>query len=290
MRHHWKRRREQASHTDDWLMTYADMITLLLCFFAIFLSVSIPKKNALPIKPPDMLEGNLPLHGVQYTEHKSEDGSVKVSIDPLPEPVKLPRQPQPEDLDNLDNSTLQRVVIPNEPMKPIPPSIEELAAKGAAPTPATLPEIVDRLKDSGPADIEQKGDRITTLQMNSGAFFEVGSASLSNQGKSILRDVAANLKSDKFKDYNVAVEGHTDDSPIATPQFPSNWELSTARAAAVVKFFLDQGIPPQKLRAAGYADTFPVAPNRDAAGKPIPENQARNRRVVINLERIVKGD
>jgi chemotaxis protein MotB len=58
----------------------------------------------------------------------------------------------------------------------------------------------------------------------------------------------------------------------------------------VVKFFLEQGIAPQKLRAAGYADTFPVVPNRDASGKSIPENQARNRRVVIKLEKIEKGE
>ena len=79
------------------------------------------------------------------------------------------------------------------------------------------------------------------------------------------------------------------DAPISTAQFPSNWELSTARASAVVHYFLDQGIPAQELRAAGYADTFPKAPNRDAAGHPLPENQAQNRRVVIALEKIDHG-
>ena len=94
--------------------------------------------------------------------------------------------------------------------------------------------------------------------------------------------------SDKYKSYQVTVEGHTDDSPISTLQFPSNWELSTARAAAVVHCLLQQGILAQRLRAAGYADTFPVALNRDAHGQAIPENQARNRRVVIKLEKIEK--
>ena len=99
-----------------------------------------------------------------------------------------------------------------------------------------------------------------------------------------------NLKAEKFRDYQITIEGHTDDAPISTAQFPSNWELSTARASAVVHYFLEQGIAAQKLRAAGYADTFPVAPNRDSAGKPIPENQARNRRVVIKLEKIVRDE
>ena len=57
-----------------------------------------------------------------------------------------------------------------------------------------------------------------------------------------------------------------------------------------IPFFLDHGIAPQKLRAAGYADTFPRVPNNDAQGNPIPENQAKNRRVVIKLEKVEKAD
>ena len=101
----------------------------------------------------------------------------------------------------------------------------------------------------------------------------------------ILGQVAASLSSPRFAHDQVTVEGHTDDAPIHSAQFPSNWELSTARASAVVHFFLDAGVAPSRLRAAGYADTFPLVPNRDAAGRAIPENQARNRRVVIKLER-----
>jgi len=101
--------------------------------------------------------------------------------------------------------------------------------------------------------------------------------------------MAVDLRSNRFKDYQITVEGHTDDTPISTARFPSNWELSTARASAVVHFFLDQGIPALKLRAAGYADTFPKAPNRDVNGIAIPQNQSQNRRVVIKLERIEKA-
>jgi chemotaxis protein MotB len=151
-------------------------------------------------------------------------------------------------------------------------------------------EIVDTLKSQGRADIVQKGDRITTLEISSAAFFDSGSAALNTSGESILRDVAVDLKSDKLKDYEITVEGHTDDTPINTSRFPSNWELSTARASAVVHFFLDQGIPARKLRAAGYADTFPKAPNRDANGNAIPENQTQNRRVVIKMEKIDKAE
>lgn len=239
MRQEWQRRPQQASHSDDWLMTYADMITLLLCFFAIFLSVSIRQKNA------------------------QRNVSTPVSR----EPVK-----------HLDvRSDADRVPGPG------PSATDDKSY-------AALLEIINRLKSQGPSSIEQQGDRITTLQMSSAAFFNSGSAALNNSGRAILEDLAQTIESDKYNGYEVTVEGHTDDSPISTREFPSNWELSTARAAAVVHFFLQQGIPAQRLRAAGYADTFPLLPNRRANGKAIPANQASNRRVVIKLEKIEKTE
>jgi chemotaxis protein MotB len=130
------------------------------------------------------------------------------------------------------------------------------------------------------------GDRITSFQFSSTAFFASGTATLSDSGQSILQNLLGRLQSPAFATYRITVEGHTDDEPINSPQFPSNWELSAARAAAVVRYFIEHGIPADRLRAAGYADTHPLAPNRDAAGNPIPENQAKNRRVVIELEKI----
>jgi chemotaxis protein MotB len=145
--------------------------------------------------------------------------------------------------------------------------------------------VADRLRAQGTPLIEQEGDFVHTAQISSTAFFAVGSATLSASGRAILLDVATNLRAPRFDGYQITVEGHTDDAPISSALFPSNWELSTARAAAVVHFLLEQGLPAARLRAAGYADTFPIAPNRDLAGRPLPENQARNRRVVIRLEK-----
>jgi chemotaxis protein MotB len=161
----------------------------------------------------------------------------------------------------------------------------------AVPIPAAsvTPEATPAVKSPAP-EFRPAGDRITTLEMNSATFFDSGSATLSKAGETVLQEVTVELKLDMFRDYQITVEGHTDDTPIHTSQFPSNWELSTARAAAVVHFFLEQGIPARKLRAAGYADTFPKAPNRDANGNAIPENQSQNRRVVIRLEKIDKAE
>jgi flagellar motor protein MotB len=136
------------------------------------------------------------------------------------------------------------------------------------------------------AHVEQKGDRITTIAFDSTALFGRASATLNSSGKVILQEVIGNLKSEDYRDYMVTIEGHTDDAPINTVQFPSNWELSTARAAAVVRFFVEQGVSAQRLRAAGYADTRPLQPNRDDAGIEMPDNQTKNRRVVIVLEKV----
>ncbi len=278
-------------------MTYADVITLLMCFFAIFLSVLIPQKDApqnaqisrpveQPAKPPDVPMANLPLCGHPNTALATEANNDDAPIQPvkkLPESVSdsaAPAASQSKDSIEQTND------------KPSTPTTSSAAAAVAPETGdksyAALLGIINKLKSRGPSSIERQGNRITTLQMSSAPFFDSGSAALSRSGRGILKDVAVNIKSDKYRGYEVTVEGHTDDGPIRTLQFPSNWELSTARAAAVVHFLLQQGIPAQRLRAAGYADTFPVAPNRDTSGKTIPENQARNRRVVIKLEKIEK--
>ncbi|MDO9601327.1 MAG: OmpA family protein, partial [Rhodocyclaceae bacterium] len=73
-------------------------------------------------------------------------------------------------------------------------------------------------------------------------------------------------------------EGHTDNAPINTPLFPSNWELSGARAASVVRLFIETGVDPRSLTATGYAEQRPIADNASAEGRQ------RNRRVAINME------
>lgn len=145
------------------------------------------------------------------------------------------------------------------------------------------------LEDSGfdqYASITQT-DKAIELELASSAFYETGSARFSAKGLPLLERVAKQLKLFEEAASAIEIEGHTDDSPIATAQFPSNWELSGARAANVVRFLIAHGLSSNKLRAVGYADTRPKAANRDATGNPIPANQDLNRRVVV---KIVKKD
>ncbi len=236
-----RRARRRRGDVDDWLMTYADMVTLLLCFFAVFLSVSMPKKDKFE---------------KATKEVRQTFGTPEASPN-----INMPRRPQTFSED--DDSEIIR---------------------------GALPSIVGSYDPNKGAQVKKDGDRITTIEMNSAPFFASGSATLSEDGKKILGGDLLKLFNEKYKDYTITVEGHTDDNPIATAQFPSNWELSTSRSAAVVRYFLSQNIAPARLRAAGYADTFPKIANRDNSGKPIPANQAQNRRVIIKLEKIDKEE
>ena len=260
MRRRWQRERPEVGHADDWLMTYADMITLLLCFFAVLLAGSTSRKDvardvamveiapaaAEPVGPARI---SAPVHIAANAE------------DPIERP--MPRVAQVSE----DETHTQREALP----------LQGLSSLGDIPT-------------ADEPNTEASGDRIKIVEMNSAAFFDSGSATLSKAGEAVLREIAVKLASESLRDYQITVEGHTDDIPISTAQFPSNWELSTARAAAVVHFFLNENIPAQRLRAAGYADTFPKAPNRDARGNALPENQSQNRRVVIKLEKIERSE
>ena len=125
------------------------------------------------------------------------------------------------------------------------------------------------------------------LELASSAFFEAGSAKFSPKAIPMLQLIAQQIAQLGNQDITIEVEGHTDDSPITSEQFPSNWELSAARAANVVRYLVAQRFPAAKLRAVGVADTHPKAPDRDAEGNPIPANQNLNRRIVIKL---IRGD
>ncbi|WP_404378324.1 flagellar motor protein MotB [Caenispirillum salinarum] len=127
-------------------------------------------------------------------------------------------------------------------------------------------------------------DRGLTIEFASSAFYEPGSAEIREEAIPALQRIAATIGADRYRSFQVEVQGHTDDTPIRTEQFPSNWELSSGRASRVVRFFADQGLTPERMEAIGYADTRPKVPNRDAYGEPLPMNQEVNRRVVVRLE------
>ncbi len=139
---------------------------------------------------------------------------------------------------------------------------------------------------------EMQADQVVTvgtdekgvvIELQSNAFFKPASAEIVPAAIPVLKKLSDTLASPNYELYNVVVEGHTDDGQINTKQFPSNWELSAARASSVVRLFEENNVARERLKATGYADTRPKVPNRDLEGKPIPENRATNRRVVLRL-------
>jgi flagellar motor protein MotB len=116
---------------------------------------------------------------------------------------------------------------------------------------------------------------LVTIRLPEKLLFAPGSAAIVKGGKAELKRVAAAMKGVSGRVFYVA--GNTDNKPIRTKQFPSNWELSTARALAVVKFFLTEGVDPKTLGVAAYAQYHPIASNDTAEGR------ARNRRIDIGM-------
>ncbi len=122
-----------------------------------------------------------------------------------------------------------------------------------------------------------------TLELDGSAFFKPGTAILREEALPVLQSAYEEMGAPKYKRFNFEIEGHSDDDPIATARYPSNWELSGGRAATVVRYFEGLGMLPKRMKAVAFSSTQPKVPNRTEDGKAIPENQAINRRVVIRI-------
>ncbi len=210
--------RRPQGNEDDWMTTYADMVTLLLGFFILLASIS-----------------KVDMALFEQVQAGMAKGVGKRDIE--------------TPLETLKQEVKQILVEMN---------VQETSSLGS---------------DSAGVIIE----------FASSSFFDPGSATLREEAKPILKRVADTLNADVYKNFQVEVQGHTDDTPIHTPQFPSNWELSAERATGVVRYFLEQSITPTRLRAVGFADVAPKVPNLDPFGNPLPQNREINRRIVIRV-------
>jgi chemotaxis protein MotB len=140
-----------------------------------------------------------------------------------------------------------------------------------------IQHVADREAMNEIMDISTDRTKIV-IRIPGGSLFESGNANLDlEKSKPVLDEIVRIL--DSYPRYRISVQGHTDDSPISTDRFPSNWELSSGRATAVLRYFIDKNIDPKRLTATGYADIFPIASNDSDLG------QATNRRVEFVLEK-----
>ncbi len=216
----YKRKPRNNDINEDWMGTFADMVSLLLCFFIIILNVAKPTATSFEELRKGFM-GEFTQEEVSTPFSDIYDAFTSV----------------------IDNNQMQQDI-----------SIEE-------------------------------SDKGIMLEFSDASLFKPGSAELLPRAKPLLDDIALALTRFEYDRYLIEVEGHTDNVPISTAQYPSNWELSTARASAVVKYFIEKSVEPKRLKASGFADTQPKMPNEDSYGNPMPENQAENRRISVRLER-----
>jgi chemotaxis protein MotB len=164
--------------------------------------------------------------------------------------------------------------------------LSEMMTGETPPTPFTdikrgLEGLIENnnLQDQISVTLDTKGVKIEFANV---ALYQSGSADIKSDAITTLQPVTQVIRETSHNTHMVEVEGHTDDLPINTEKFPSNWELSSVRAINVVKYLLTQGIEKERLKAAGYADS---RPKENKLNLPLDQQREDNRRIVIFIKR-----
>jgi chemotaxis protein MotB len=242
---------QEAEHSDRWMVSYADFITLLFAFFVVMYSISSVNKGKYDV----------------FSESLDQALSHNEKVEKVAEPIQvgeIPTRIQPIELPNLVTVSEEEHQLSEEIM-------EEKRR---------LNEVSDEFQRALQPFVEsqlvgiKKHDFWVELEMNSELLFASGKAELSNKAIPVLQKVAEVVRSVPNV---INVEGYTDDVPISTGIYPSNWDLSSARATSVVKELVKNNIPSTRLSSVGYGEFHPIADNKDEEGR------FKNRRVVLVL-------
>jgi len=251
-----KRREEHVSH-ERWLVSYADFITLLFAFFVVLYSSSQVDKRKV---------GRLAL-AIQVAFQELgvfETSNTKIPLSNT-EPMPFTTIQAVENAQRTGD--MQRFVQPTKGMLSVSASSGSLKDIQAELEKVLAPEIQERM-----VSVQARKEGVVVSLREIG-FYDSGSATIRNSAVGAV-DRLANVVVPRRE--SLRIEGHTDNVPIHTSQFPSNWELSTSRASNLVELFIDRyHVMPTRLSAAGYAEFHPVDDNSTAMGR------AHNRRVDI---------
>ncbi|MBU1611161.1 MAG: flagellar motor protein MotB [Proteobacteria bacterium] len=227
----FKKKRHPDHDESGWALTLADMMTLLLCFFVLLMTVTQVDKEKYDAMSSVMAEA-MGGKNAPKTKVTQEDGAIVAEVDAT--------------TTNLFELQLELSTLIGE--------------------------------DRDAVDMKMRADpHAVAISLGDKILFDLARADLKPKARDLLGRLAGPLTK---TDYSLIIEGHTDNLPIRSSQFPSNWELSSARASAVARFFIDQGFPKDRIQVLGLADTRPIADNNKDSGR------SKNRRVVI----LVKPD
>lgn len=214
---------EQKAGSPEWMTTFSDLMTLLLCFFVLlfaFSTIDLRKFSAVMQSfqgSLGVLEGGKTLESTPYIEKALNDDKTTKQLEEIEDFKKLKEEIE----EYLKNNKMEQQIL---------------------------------------VDLETRG---LLLRFKDNVLFDSGNAELKLVAKQTLKFIADLLKQDEFIEKYIRIEGHTDADPIInSKRFPTNWELSVTRASNVVRFLIEEaGMNPQKLSASGYSKYHPVAPN-----------------------------
>lgn len=258
-----KKRKNEASSepasegAPEWMVTYSDMVTLLMCFFVLLFSMAtVSTEKFEQVNRSLQNTFNKSANAERFDTNKGRDLFTQLN-NPEEEKEKEKKKEDFEEPPTPSATLEEEKVADLQKLEEFERQINEM--------------IIDM--DLGQyVSIHPMEDSII-LRINSIILFDLGSANVKNEAQATLTQIGlllGSLQSD------FVVQGHTDNLPINTPEFPSNWELSTKRSTNIVKFFIERsGLSPSLLTATGNAEFEPVAPNDSL------ENRLKNRRIDI---------
>lgn len=265
-----RRTLEEPENHERWVISYADFITLLFAFFVVMYSISSVNEGKYKVlsdslvavfnAQPKTLD---PITMGKNDNFKSNDQLIKLPV-PGDYPSKEDFKYSVEGVfDDVETRAVKQGENQDDEVDRLSKITEQLAM--------TLQQQIQS------DEVEIRGnDEWIEVNIKASVLYSSGSASLANEARDILNKVADILKN---KPNPVHVEGYTDNVPIETRQFPSNWELSAARAASVVRYFEQLNINPDRMAAVGYGEHHPVADNDTAEGR------SKNRRIALVISK-----
>ncbi|WP_263768722.1 flagellar motor protein MotD [Propionivibrio soli] len=236
---------DERDNHERWLVSYADFITLLFAFFVVMYALSTVNEGKYRVLSESMISAFRNVH--VNTSSQQLPATVAPQVSVAPKPAILAR---------TQDAAKQRQ---RDKMRNVAKDILQVMAP---------------LIEQGKVRVLETS-RGVSIEINDSVLFSPGQALLHPASAKAMRAVAEVLAPTEFP---ITIEGHTDNVPINTLQFPSNWELSAVRATTVLRLFAESGVAAERLTAIGYADTRPVEPNLFADGR------ARNRRVTILVD------
>jgi chemotaxis protein MotB len=256
-----KRKQRHEEHPDErWLITYADVLTLMYVLFMVLFSISVVNTSRFELLKESLTDA--------FNSGLAAGGTSVISSAPgTPSPV---------------------VDTPTSRIAPEVPTVGGVSISQASPGQILETSQLEAAEKAIDATLAKEGlgGRVSTSVnerglavrlRTDGVLFDPGAAVLRSEGARIVAPIAASLKG---LPNPIRVEGHTDSTPISTSQFPSNFALSGVRAAAVVVAMQSAGIPSSRLQVGGFGDTRPIADNDTEAGR------SENRRVEILILRL----